>query len=719
MDKYREYAFGGIRDFYVYVFISKIVMLTLQSPLTELAGIGPAVAEKLNKRHIYQVGDFLFLLPYKYQDRTAITPIADLVYGHSAQALVTVQAARVQYGRQRTLVVECFDDSGFLTVRLFHFSKAQMNLFKPDARVLIYGQASEGLGGGAGHWTMMHPEIKVLKYNETPKLSQQLTPVYPSTLGVGSVRIAQWATAALACLADEPLADFPSEFLQAQGLSPLKSALPALHQPAVGQRESDILNANNPHLKRVVLDELLAKQIGMLRKKAHAKQADGFALVLNEQRQSSLLQELSFSLTKAQSRVITEIFADLEQHKPMHRLVQGDVGSGKTIVAFSAVLQAVDNGLQAVIMVPTEILSEQHYQQAQKLLEPMGVSCGWLSGKLSAKKRRDLLAQMADGSMQVIIGTHALFQDDVQYQCLGLAVIDEQHRFGVHQRLLLKEKAQHTGKVPHMLVMTATPIPRTLAMSHYADLDTSVIDELPPNRQAIETVLLSDSRRSELITRIQALVATGQQVYWVCPLIEESDMLQAQAAEEVYEHLIATLPDLQVALLHGRQKSDEKAAIISDFQANKVHVLVSTTVIEVGVDVPNATLMVIENAERFGLAQLHQLRGRVGRGAEKSYCVLLYQQPLSQTAHQRLQVIRRTQDGFEIAQEDLKIRGAGEILGTKQTGEMSLRIADLERDGQWLEMAYTLAQELMDTNPTFADEIVARWVGDAELYLDV
>ncbi len=689
--------------------------ITLNSPLTVLPGIGQAVSEKLNKRHIYSVGDFLFLLPYKYQDRTAITPIADLIYGESAQVLVTVQSARVQYGRQRSLVIECRDNSGLLTIRLFHFSKAQMNLFKPDTRVLVYGQAVEG----QGRWAMMHPEMKVLKSTEKVILSDKLTPVYPSTLGVGSVKISKWAGIALDCLEKETLQDFTDDFLQQHRLSPLKNALKAIHQPQVGQRESDILNPENPHLKRVVLDELLAKQIGMLRKKSQAQLADAFTLRIDNALQSRLLKQLPFTLTDAQQRVIGEIFDDVTLSKPMHRLVQGDVGSGKTLVAFSAVLQAIANGLQAVIMAPTEILSEQHYRQAEKLLSSLNIHAVWLSGKTTAKKRRELLAEIADGTAQVVIGTHALFQEEVVYHRLGLAVIDEQHRFGVHQRLLLKEKAENTGKTPHLLVMTATPIPRTLAMSYYADLDTSVIDELPPNRKPIETVLLADNRRTELIERIKALVMTGQQVYWVCPLIEESDMLQAQAAEDVYQQLADALPALNIALLHGRQKSDEKAQIIADFQANNIHLLVSTTVIEVGVDVPNATLMVIENAERFGLAQLHQLRGRVGRGSEKSFCVLLFQQPLSQTARQRLQVIRNSQDGFEIAKEDLKIRGAGEILGTKQTGEMSLRIADLERDSELLEMAFNLAQQLMTDNSAMADELIARWVGNAEEYLDV
>ncbi len=689
--------------------------LTLQAPLTALAGIGPAVAEKFAKRHLHTLGDLLFLLPYKFQDRTAITPVADLVYGESAQVLVTVVSAQVKYGRQRMLVIECQDDTGRLTIRLFHFSQAQIKLFKPHMRLLAYGQAVEG----QGCWAMMHPETKVLKAGEKVQLTDKLTPVYPSTLGIGSARLVDWVAKALDVLRDAPLNDFPDDFLRAQHLSTLKAALFAIHQPQVGQRESDILSPDNPHLRRVVLDELLAKQIGMLRKKALAKQTDAFALAIDNQQQTALLRQLPFTLTTAQARVIGEIFADLEQPKPMHRLVQGDVGSGKTLVAFSAVIQAVNNGLQAVIMAPTEVLSEQHFRQAQKLLQPLGIACGWLSGKLTGKKRRDLLTQIADGTAQVLIGTHALFQTDVQFSRLGLAVIDEQHRFGVHQRLLLKEKAENTGKTPHMLVMTATPIPRTLAMSFYADLDTSIIDELPPNRQAIDTVLLADSRREELIARIKVLAEKGQQVYWVCPLIEESEVLQAQAAQDIFEHLQTALPELTIALLHGRQKSDEKAQIIADFASNKVHLLVSTTVIEVGVDVPNATLMVIENAERFGLAQLHQLRGRVGRGAEKSYCVLLYQSPLSQMARQRLQVIRNSQDGFEIAQEDLKIRGAGEILGTKQTGDMSLRIADLERDSEWLEVAYTLAEQLIVNNPAFADEIVARWVGDAALYLDV
>ncbi|PIE45822.1 MAG: ATP-dependent DNA helicase RecG [Gammaproteobacteria bacterium] len=693
--------------------------ITLHSDVQALPGVGPAVAQKLGKRHIHQVADFLFLLPYKYQDRTRITAVNDLIYGEYAQVLVTVERARVQYGRQRSLVIDCYDDSGFLTVRLFHFSKAQMKLFHANKRLLVYGQVVQGLGQSSGRWAMMHPECSVLKTGEVVKLGDQLTPVYPNTLGIGSNKLRHWATVALSCLDKESLGDFPDSFLAKHHLSPLKQALRAIHQPRAGQKENDLLDPQSPHLRRVVLDELLAKQIGMLRKKAQTQQSDAFKLTLYSDKQGQLLAQLPFTLTAAQRRVVDEIFTDLAKPHPMHRLLQGDVGSGKTLVAFSAVLQAVANGLQSVIMTPTEILSEQHLAQAKKLLKPLGVGVAWLSGKITARQRRQLLGQIADGTAQVIIGTHALFQDDVVYQRLGLAVIDEQHRFGVHQRLLLKEKAQNTGKVPHILVMTATPIPRTLAMSFYADLDTSVIDELPPGRKPIETVLLSDGRRDELIERIKALVTTGQQVYWVCPLIEESEMLQAQAAEDVYQHLLKAMPELSITLLHGRQKTDEKSQIIADFQSNKVQLLVSTTVIEVGVDVPNATLMVIENAERFGLAQLHQLRGRVGRGSEKSYCVLLYQQPLSQTARQRLQVIRNSHDGFEIAKEDLKIRGAGEILGTKQTGEMTFRIVDLQRDVQMLSMAYKLAQQLMASKPQFADEIVARWVGENEHYLDV
>lgn len=689
--------------------------ITLDSQLTQLKGVGPAIAEKLSKRHLHTVGDLLFLLPYKYQDRTQITPVNDLIYGQSAQVLVSIESVRVQYGRQRSLVMECHDNSGYLTIRLFHFSKAQMQLFKPHQRLLAYGQATTGNNG----WAMMHPETRILKTGEIPALPDKLTPVYSSTLGIGTTKLQQWINVALTCLKKETLSDFSENFLQQHDLSPLKKALPALHQPAVGEHETEILSADNPHLRRVVLDELLAKQIGMLRKKAQAKQAQGFAFGIDSSQHQCFLEALPFTLTKAQQLVITDIFADLQLPQPMHRLVQGDVGSGKTLVAFAAVIQAVTNHVQAVIMAPTEILAEQHYLQAQKLLKPLFINVVWLSGKTSSKNRRKRLADIADGSAQVIIGTHALFQREVKYHRLGFAVIDEQHRFGVHQRLLLKEKSLHTGKTPHLLVMTATPIPRTLAMSFYADLDTSIIDELPPNRKAVKTILLADSRRVELITRIQALVANGQQVYWVCPLIEESDALQAQAAEDIYQQLTAALPNIRTALLHGRQKSDEKATIITDFAANNIQLLVSTTVIEVGVDVPNATLMVIENAERFGLAQLHQLRGRVGRGAKQSYCILLFQSPLTDTAKQRLQVIRHSHDGFQIAQEDLIIRGAGEILGTKQTGEMTLRIADLERDATWLTMAHELAHELIQNQPLFADEIVNRWIGDAALYLNI
>jgi len=687
----------------------------LQSDILALCGVGPAIKTKFAQADIHNIGDLLFVLPYKYQDRTRITPVAALQYGQSAQVLVSIQSANIQYGHRRMLILHTHDNSGTLIIRFFHFSKAQTQLFKPQTQLLAYGQVVKSKGQCA----MMHPEYQVLPTHEVPVLTKTLTPIYTGALDTHHRQINRWIEQALDLAEHEGIVDLPEETLQQYRLAPILTALKAIHRPAVGQHSNNILNPDSTQFRRLVLDELLARQVGMLRRKAQIQSAQAFACQIDRQKLKNLTDTLAFTLTNAQQRVICKIYQDLALNKPMLRLLQGDVGSGKTLVAFATALQGVANGLQTVIMAPTEVLAEQHYLQAQKQLTPLGVECIWLAGKIKAKLRRKRLARIADGQAHIIIGTHALFQDDVVYNRLGLVIIDEQHRFGVHQRLLLKEKAQNTGRSPHVLVMTATPIPRTLAMSHYADLDTSIIDELPPNRRPIETVLLAHSRRHELIERITHLVAKGQQIYWVCPLIETSEVLEAQAAEVLYQQLKENLPELDIALLHGRQSSKEKAQIIADFQAHRYQLMVSTTVIEVGVDIANATLMVIENAERFGLAQLHQLRGRVGRGTEKSYCVLLYQPPLSENTRKRLHVIRHSQDGFAIAQADLDIRGAGEILGTRQTGDMQLKIADLSRDQALLALAQPLAKTLIEQYPHIAAAISQRWLGSAENYLDV
>ncbi|MPV86333.1 ATP-dependent DNA helicase RecG [Ostreibacterium oceani] len=688
----------------------------LSDAITQLPGVGPAVAEKLHKRDIHRISDLLFILPLRYQDRTQITPVSELTYGEDAQVLVTIVSTGIKYGQRRMFVMETQDDTGWLTIRLFQFGKQQTQHLTVGTQLLVYGQAQ--INSGNQRWAMMHPEYQVITPQQPITLTHALTPVYPSLLGIGTKKIQRWISLALNCLHHEPLLDLPEPIRTTHQLPDLNTALIAIHQPHVGQSLDALLSPDNPNLVRLVFDELLGKQIALLRQKIAHQSENALAFTLNHAVYQRLIASLPFALTGAQGRVIDDIFSDLQHNKPMHRLIQGDVGSGKTLVALTAVLQATANGLQAVIMAPTEVLSEQHYLQAERYLAPLGVSVAWLSGKATAKQRRETLAAIQSGEAQLIIGTHALFQADVIYDQLALVVIDEQHRFGVHQRLQLRDKAR-SGDTPHLLVMTATPIPRTLAMTFYADLDTSIIDELPPGRQPIETLLLPQGQRETLINRIQHIIHAGQQVYWVCPLIDESDTLQAQAAEIVYQQLSASLPDMTVGLLHGRLNSDEKTAIIAKFQANEIQLLVATTVIEVGVDVPNASLMVIESAERFGLAQLHQLRGRVGRGSAQSYCVLLYQAPLSDNAKKRLQVIRENHDGFAIAKADLDIRGAGEILGTKQTGDMHFRIADLTRDEAWIAITYPIAQHIVAHDPVLADKLVNRWVGSSQHYADI
>ncbi len=695
--------------------MTKDKKITLNSDISELQGIGAAIKEKLNKAKIFKVEDFLFLLPNRYQDKTKITQICDLVFSEYAQILITVMSCRINYGRQRTLLISGYDETGAIDIRLFNFSAAQAKQFAPGTQILVYGQANVF----KDKWNMLHPEYKIISNENNIRLEKNLTPVYPTIKGAGINKIRKWVAVAISCLETDDLLDFSEEFLMKNKLSPLKLALKNIHNPKTTQKISDILSPFNPDLARIVLDELLSKQIGMLQKKSQIKTEDSFPVKIFDSLQAKFLAQLDFNLTKAQLRVIGDIFADISKNTPMNRLIQGDVGSGKTLVAFCACLQAINSNLQAVIMAPTEILAEQHYHQAKKLFKNLNIEVVWLSGKTKVVARREALQKISTGEAQLIIGTHALFQKDVIYKNLGIAIIDEQHRFGVEQRFLLREKSKYLNKMPHLLLMTATPIPRTLTMSFYADLDTSIIDELPPGRQTIETILLSEKKRDELINRVNTICKKGQQVYWVCALIEESEVLEAKAAEDLFASLTEKLPNLKIALLHGKQKSEEKEKIISEFQQNNIQLLVSTTVIEVGVDVPNASLMVIENAERFGLAQLHQLRGRVGRGVNQSYCVLIYKSPLSQTGRKRLQVIRTTTDGFEIAKKDLEIRGAGEVLGTKQSGEMLFRIADIERDKELLEKAYNLAGELIINNSKMANEIVKRWIGNDEEFFSV
>ena len=681
-----------------------------------LRGVGPRAATRLAKLGIHTVEDLLFHLPFRYEDRTRIAPIGRLRPEQHVVVEGEIMAADILFGKRRSLLCKVSDGTGMISLRFFHFSAAQKNNLERGRRIRVYGEVRVG---GTG-LEFFHPEYELADDNLLPALHKSLTPVYPTTEGVQQRSLRTLMQQALALLNQHPPRDLlPEALLARNGLPTLREALLKLHAPNVDDPVDMLLSGGHPAVQRLVMEEMVAHQLGMLSKRAGQK-AHGAPVLEGERLFAALCDGLPFSLTGAQQRVIHEIAADLALPSPMLRLVQGDVGAGKTLVAAAAALMAIESGYQVALMAPTELLAEQHLASFRRWLAPLGIEVLWLSGSLGQKARRDTLEKLADGSAGMVVGTHALFQEAVQFHRLGLTIIDEQHRFGVHQRLALREKGRQDNQVPHQLVLTATPIPRTLAMSLYGDLDTSVIDELPPGREPIDTLALpAASRRADVIQRVHAAAAKGTQAYWVCTLIEESDTLQAQAAEATWEDLKTALPDLTIELVHGRMKPKDKAAAMARFASGEAHLLVATTVIEVGVDVPNATLMVMENAERLGLSQLHQLRGRVGRGSGKSYCVLLYQTPLSQTAKRRLAVMRETGDGFRIAEEDLRLRGPGEWLGTRQTGELAFRIADLMRDEALMVPARDMAERLLADHPANADALLRRWLKGAEGYADV
>ncbi|MGM0694916.1 MAG: ATP-dependent DNA helicase RecG, partial [Pseudomonadota bacterium] len=682
----------------------------LDAPVTELKGVGEALALKLSRLGIERVGDLLFHLPLRYQDRTRITPIATLRAGHEAVVEGEVVAGEVVQGRRRSLLVRLRDGSGILSLRFFHFSPAQQQQFQPGGRVRAFGEARAGATG----LELYHPEYRLLAGGETP-VEDHLTPIYPATEGLHQTRLRALIDQALAHLdaAPDALPDgIPAPLRQRFGLPELHHCLDTLHRPPPEADAEQLAAGHHPARRRLALEELLAHRLSLQEVRQRIQEDGAPALPGGRNLQTSFLTQLPFSMTGAQRRVLDEIAADLSRQVPMLRLVQGDVGSGKTVVAAMAALSAIAAGCQAAMMAPTEILAEQHYRTFSAWFEPLGIEVAWLSGKLKGKARLDTKAAISDGRARMVVGTHALFQGDIHFQRLGLAIIDEQHRFGVHQRLALREKGEAGGLTPHQLVMTATPIPRTLAMSAYADLDVSVIDELPPGRPPVKTVVMPDERRPEVMARIRHACAEGRQAYWVCTLIEESEALQCQAAEATRDELVETLPELAIGLVHGRMKASEKAAVMAAFKAGELDLLVATTVIEVGVDVPNASLMIIENPERLGLSQLHQLRGRVGRGAVESFCVLLYHPPLSAHSRERLAVMRETTDGFRIAEKDLEIRGPGEVLGTRQTGLAQMKVADLERDADLLDRVAPLAEALLDTYPEASRPLIQRWLGE-------
>lgn len=680
-------------------------------PLDSLKGVGSKMLEKLERLGLATVQDLLFHLPLRYEDRTQVWPIGDLPPGLHGAVEGEIQDTQLVMGRRRMLVCRISDGTGTLTLRFFNFTAAQKNSLAQGRLMRCFGEVRPGKYG----LEMAHPEYKLLGDDQAGQTESALTPVYPTTEGLRQLTLRNLTDQALA-----QLDLYGVEELLPAGLYPhqieLAAALRLLHRPPPSVALPLLENGQHPAQQRLVLEELLAHNLSVLKVRVQSQTQLARALKPAPKLVEQLLGALPFTPTGAQSRVVAEIGKDLQQSHPMMRLVQGDVGSGKTLVAALAALQAIGNGCQVGLMAPTELLAEQHAINFAKWLEPLGIQVGWLAGKQKGKAREEALAAIADGSVKMVVGTHAIFQEQVVFQRLALVIIDEQHRFGVHQRLALREKGEREGVHPHQLIMTATPIPRTLAMTAYADLDTSVIDELPPGRTPITTVALPDSRRQDVIERVRLACTEGKQAYWVCTLIEESEVLECQAAEDTAAELQALLPGLHIGLVHGRMRPVEKQRVMEEFKAGILQLLVATTVIEVGVDVPNASLMIIENPERLGLAQLHQLRGRVGRGAVASHCVLLYHAPLSKTAQSRLGVLRETNDGFLIAQRDLELRGPGELLGTRQTGLADLKIADLVRDQPLIPQVQKMARFLMDKHPSHVDPLIRRWLGLRDHY---
>jgi len=664
-------------------------------PVSTLKGIGPALAAKLERLGITTLQDLLFHLPLRYEDRTRVTAIGAAQTGQTVVLEGDIIACDVAYGRRRSLLAYLQDGTGKIALRFFHFSKAQQSNLAAANSIRCFGEVRKGASG----LEIYHPE-----YEKTSNpLEKTLTPVYPATEGLSQSRYRALVTQVLAMLAEEPLA----ELLNRESSMGINAALKMIHQPPADADVLALMSGTHPAQAQLAFEELLAHHASLRYIRAQVDAHTAFCFAPPSKLCARLITNLGFKLTGAQQRVLKDISADVAKASPMLRLLQGDVGSGKTVVAAVAAVQAAENNLQAAIMAPTEVLAEQHFVNFSHWLTPLGITIAWLSGKVKGKARDHELEQIQNGQANIIVGTHALFQSDVVFHDLGLIVIDEQHRFGVHQRLALREKGR--GNTPHQLIMTATPIPRTLTMSMYADMDASIIDELPPGRTPVTTSVLPDSRRSEVIERIRSLCGNGAQAYWVCTLIEESEVLESQAAEVTLKDLTEALPELRIALIHGRMNYPQKAETMEKFKAGNVDLLVATTVIEVGVDVPNATLMIIENSERLGLSQLHQLRGRVGRGSGESHCLLLYHPPLGEMSKQRLAVMRHSNDGFFIAEEDLKIRGPGELLGSKQSGALQFKIADLIRDAHMLTEVRTASNALFESEPDKVDKIIRRW----------
>ena len=673
----------------------------------QLQGVGSAAASLLEKLDIFNTDDLLFHLPRDYEDRSTIIPMHQLQVGRSYLLEGEVKSVDFPAGKKQSLAALLQDDFGKVTLRFYHIYKGLTDRIKIGQRLRIFGEVRVGARG----LELYHPEIQVI-LQHTPLPKTQLTAIYPSTEGLSQAKLRDYVRQALAQHSDRLTELLPSQFSNGYAL---KQALHYIHEPPTDANMLQLNQGSHPAQQRLIFEELVAHQISLLTRRAYIRQIAAPRFSSSKVLAKQLLSTLPFAMTAAQKRVSKEILHDLKQEQPMLRLLQGDVGAGKTLVAAVAACHALEANWQVALMAPTEILAEQHYLNFKRWFEPLGIQVAWLSGKQKGKARTQAEQQIKAGHAQLIIGTHALFQDSIEFSKLGLVIIDEQHRFGVDQRLALRNKGADQF-TPHQLVMTATPIPRTLAMSAYGDLDTSIIDELPPGRTPIQTVTIPLERREQVLQRIVSNCTEGKQAYWVCTLVEQSETLDAQAAEATYQEMRERFPELNIGLVHGKMKADDKQTVMQAFKNNQLQLLIATTVIEVGVDVPNASIMVIENAERLGLSQLHQLRGRVGRGATASFCALLYKLPLSQNGQERLSILRDSNDGFVIAEKDLEIRGPGELLGTKQTGDMGFRVARLERDSHLLEQAHTVANELLNNYPQHADGLLKRWLPKAPRY---
>jgi ATP-dependent DNA helicase RecG len=691
---------------------------TLNQSAASLAGIGGQTAQRLEKLGIRTVQDLIFHLPHRYEDRTRVYPIGSLMPGMTVLICGKVEFTDILPRGRKSLVCRISDGTGFISLKFFHFSASQHNALRPGTLLSCFAEVRNGFAG----LEMVHPEYKIISGPDSCVTETCLTPVYPLTEGLRQATLRKAIKQALAiCLHESQLLPdwIPETVLKRYRYPSLLEAIQTLHAPDESISTAALQDGNVPALKRLAFEELLAHHLSLRRSRNKIKTWHAPCLPVNRVISEHFIRALPFGLTRAQQRVIAEIEADCSRNHPMMRLVQGDVGSGKTVVAAYAALLALSAGFQVAIMAPTELLAEQHFRNFSSWFEHFQTQVVFLTGQLKGNPRKDALQALADGSAGIIIGTHALFQDSVTFHKLGLVIIDEQHRFGVHQRLALREKGQQTGLRPHQLVMTATPIPRTLAMLQYSDLDISIIDELPPGRQPVVTSVIPAERRDDVIARIDTWVARKRQAYWVCTLIEESEVLQCEAAEKTAERLNQALPNVRIGLVHGRMKAVEKEAVMQDFKQHHLDLLVATTVIEVGVDVPNAGLMIIENPERLGLSQLHQLRGRVGRGEGDSYCLLMYQPPLTDTARQRLGILRDSNDGFVIAEKDLQLRGPGEVMGTRQTGAMHFKIADLSRDSDLLDNIQQIADTFFNETPEAVQPLIDRWLGDATDYAEV